>query len=68
MDYIQTIEEVTGKTAVKDFLPMQAGDVYQTYADTSSIIRDFGGKPCTPFVEGITKTVQWFKEYYGILD
>jgi UDP-glucuronate 4-epimerase len=66
MDYIQTIEEVTGKKAIKKFFPMQAGDVYQTYADTSKIISDFGNKPHTSLYEGITKTVNWFKEYYKI--
>jgi UDP-glucuronate 4-epimerase len=57
MDYIQTIEKVTGKKAVKNFLPTQAGDVYQTYADMSSIMYDFGGKPHTFLYDGITKTV-----------
>jgi UDP-glucuronate 4-epimerase len=66
MDYIQTIEEATGKKAIKNFLPMQAGDVYQTYADISSIMRDFGNKPHTSLFDGITKTVHWFKNFYKI--
>jgi UDP-glucuronate 4-epimerase len=57
---------VTGKKAIKNFLPMQAGDVYQTYADTSKIICDFGGKPHTSLFDGITKTVYWFKKFYQI--
>jgi UDP-glucuronate 4-epimerase len=66
MDYIQTIEKVTGKKAVKNFLPMQAEDVYQTYADISSIMRNFGDKPHTSLYDGITKTVHWFKQFYRI--
>jgi UDP-glucuronate 4-epimerase len=45
---------------------MQAGDVYQTYADISSIMRDFGGKPHTSLFDGITKTVHRFKKFYKI--
>jgi UDP-glucuronate 4-epimerase len=66
MDYIQTIEKVAGKKAIKNFLPMQAGDVYQTYADISSIMCDFGSKPHTSLFDGITKTVHWFKKFYKI--
>jgi UDP-glucuronate 4-epimerase len=66
MDYIQTIEKVAGKKAIKNFLPMQAGDVYQTYADIASIMGDFGGKPHTSLFDGITKTVHWFKKFYRI--
>jgi UDP-glucuronate 4-epimerase len=66
MDYIQTIEKVIGKEAIKEFLPMQAGDVYQTYANTSSIICDFGGKLHTSLFDGIKKTVHWHKEFYKI--
>lgn len=64
MDYIACIEKATGKEAKKDFLPMQPGDVYQTYADSSALAEATGFKPNTPLQEGINKTVAWFKEFY----
>ena len=66
MDYIQCIEKATGKEAKKDFLPMQPGDVYQTYADSSALAEVTGFKPNTDLQEGINKTVEWFKEFYGL--
>lgn len=65
MDYISCIEKATGKEAKKDFLPMQPGDVYQTYADSSALAEATGFKPDTDLQEGINKTVKWFKEYFG---
>ena len=66
MDYIQCIENAIGREAKKDFLPMQPGDVYQTYADSSALAEATGFKPCTPLQSGIDKTVDWFKEYYNL--
>lgn len=65
MDYIATLEKCLGKEAKKEFLPMQPGDVYQTYADVSDLMRDFDFKPNTSVEEGLSKFVEWFKEYYG---
>ena len=64
MDYIATLEKCLGKEAKKEFLPMQPGDVYQTYADVSDLMEDFGFKPDTTIEEGLTKFAKWFKEYY----
>lgn len=64
MDYIKCIEKAIGREAKKEFLPMQQGDVYQTYADSSALAEATGFKPNTPLQEGIDKTVAWFKEYY----
>ncbi len=64
MDYIQTLEKHLGREAVKEYLPMQPGDVYQTYADVSELMKDFGFKPDTSIDEGLGKFVEWFKEYY----
>lgn len=64
MDFIFAIESACGKTAVKNYLPMQPGDVYQTNADTSALERDMGYKPSKNLFEGIKETVEWFKEYY----
>lgn len=64
MDYIQTLEKHLGREAKKEFLPMQPGDVYQTYADVSDLMHDFNFKPSTSIDEGLGKFVTWFKEYY----
>lgn len=66
MDYISCIERAIGREAKKEFLPMQPGDVYQTYADSSALAGATGFRPCTPLQEGIDCTVAWFKEYYEI--
>lgn len=66
MDYIRCIENAIGREAKKEFLPMQAGDVYQTYADSSALADVTGFKPDTPLQEGINKTVAWFKQYFNI--
>lgn len=65
MDFIETLEKCLGKTAVKEFLPMQPGDVYQTYADVDDLIKDFDFKPNTSIEEGLAKFVEWYREYYG---
>ncbi len=66
MTFIETLEEAIGKKAEKEFLPMQPGDVYQTYADVSELERDFGFKPGTTIQEGLGKFAKWYKEYYHI--
>lgn len=66
MDYISCIEEATGREARKEFLPMQAGDVYRTYADSSALAGATGFRPCTPLKDGIACTVAWFREFYGL--
>ena len=65
MDYISTLEKCLGREAKKEFLPMQPGDVYQTYADVSDLEKDFGFKPCTTIEEGLGKFAEWFLPYYG---
>ena len=66
MDYIRCIENATGKEAQKEYLPMQAGDVYQTYADSSALAAATGFRPSTPLQEGIDKTATWFKTFYNL--
>ncbi len=63
MDFISGIEKVTGKEAVKEYMGMQPGDVYRTYADTTHLERDFGYKPTTSIEEGIDKFYKWYVEY-----
>lgn len=66
MDFITTLEECLGKEAKKEYYPMQPGDVYQTYADVSELMRDYDFKPNTTIKEGLSAFVDWFKEYYHI--
>ncbi len=66
MDYIQCIETAIGREAKKEYLPMQPGDVYQTYADSSALAEATGFKPNTELQEGINRTVNWFKDYYNL--
>jgi UDP-glucuronate 4-epimerase len=65
MDYIGALERELGKTAEKNFLPMQPGDVPDTYADVDQLIADIGYKPETSVDEGIRRFVAWYLEYYG---
>jgi len=67
MGFIQAIESACGKEAVKNYLPMQPGDVYQTDADTTALEQNMGYKPAKNLNEGIKETVEWFKEYYNLL-
>lgn len=63
MDFIHTIERVTGKEAVKEYMGMQPGDVYRTYADTSHLEIDFGYKPQTTIQKGIENFYNWYVKY-----
>lgn len=65
LDYISSIEKAIGKEAIKEMLPMQPGDVYQTYADSSALVKATGFKPSTHLEDGIQKTVEWFLTYYS---
>ncbi len=64
MDFIGILENAFGKIAEKEFLPMQAGDVKATYADTSALEAWVGFKPYTPLKEGIAKFAEWYKAFY----
>ena len=61
MDFINEIETAVGRKAEKQFLPMQPGDVYQTYADTTLLEKEVGYKPITSLHDGITTFIQWYK-------
>jgi UDP-glucuronate 4-epimerase len=62
--YIAAIEEAIGKTAIKELLPLQAGDVPDTYADVEDLLREFDYKPSTPVEEGIKRFVDWYRGYF----
>jgi UDP-glucuronate 4-epimerase len=64
MDYIAAIEKALGKKAQMTMLPLQAGDVPDTYADVSDLSQQFGYKPSTPVTHGIEKFVAWYREYF----
>ncbi len=65
MDYIAAIESILGKTAKKEFLPMQPGDVPKTEADVTDLAEDLGYKPDTPVQKGIERFIEWYKSYFG---
>ena len=62
MDFIEILEESIGKKAVKEYCPMQPGDVYQTFADVGDLMEDVGFKPATGLKEGLSSFIQWYKE------
>ncbi len=64
MDYIGALEKELGRTAVKEYLPLQPGDVPDTYADVEQLISDVHYKPETSVEEGIRRFVAWYREYY----
>jgi UDP-glucuronate 4-epimerase len=66
MDFIATLERALGREAIKNFLPLQAGDVPATYADVTALVADMGYRPTTPLAVGIGNFVRWYKEYYQI--
>ena len=66
MDFIGLLESAIGKTAPKEFLPMQAGDVKATYADTSALETWVGFKPHAPLKDGVEKFVAWYRQFYSI--
>jgi UDP-glucuronate 4-epimerase len=66
MRYIEVIEECLGKEAEKNLLPMQPGDVPDTYADVSALSADTGYQPDTPIEDGVKKFVEWYREYYKV--
>ncbi|HXS28363.1 MAG TPA: NAD-dependent epimerase [Steroidobacteraceae bacterium] len=65
MRYIEVIEECLGRKAEKNFLPMQLGDVPETFADITDLVSDVGYRPATPVEVGVRRFVDWYCEYYG---
>lgn len=63
MDFIKTLEEELGKEAIKEYLPMQPGDVYRTYADIEDLEVDFDYRPATEIEEGLGKFAAWYKAW-----
>ena len=71
LHFVEILENCLMKAGVidcpaqKEFLPMQPGDVYQTYADVEELKRDFGFQPCTPLETGLTRFAEWYAESFG---
>tara|TARA_B100000035_G_scaffold308354_1_gene312880 strand:- start:95 stop:1111 length:1017 start_codon:yes stop_codon:yes gene_type:complete len=66
MDYIDALEKTLGKKAKINFLPLQPGDVPDTYASAENLRKKFNYKPSTTVIDGITKFVKWYKDYYRV--
>jgi UDP-glucuronate 4-epimerase len=63
--YIEVLEQALGRKAIKQFLPIQPGDVPQTFADVSALARDIGYQPSTTIDVGIRRFVEWYRDFYG---
>jgi UDP-glucuronate 4-epimerase len=63
MDYIAALEKALGKTAKKQLLPLQAGDVPDTYADVADLVEQFHYQPATTVEDGIKRFVAWYRNY-----
>ena len=66
MTYIGLLEQYLGREAEKNLLPLQLGDVPDTWADVEDLVTDVGYRPATPVEEGIKRFVEWYAEYYGV--
>jgi UDP-glucuronate 4-epimerase len=64
--YIEILEECLGRKAEKNLLPLQPGDVPDTYADVQDLVDDVGYRPDTPIEVGVSRFVDWYREYYGV--
>jgi hypothetical protein len=66
MRFIEIIEEKLGKKAVRNYMPIQDGDVPETYADVTDLMQEVDFKPSTPIEVGIGNFVDWYREYYKV--
>ena len=66
LDFIEAIEDKLGKKAIKNFMPLQSGDVPATWADVKDLIEDLNYKPKTTIHEGISKFVEWYLNYFKV--
>ena len=66
MHYIETLETCLGKRAEKELLPLQPGDVPDTYADVTDLVNDTEYKPATPVEDGVARFVEWYRSYYEV--
>jgi len=64
MDYIEALEDALGIEAKKNFMPMQPGDVYATYADTEDLFKAINYQPAVKVKEGVKAFVDWYRAFY----
>jgi UDP-glucuronate 4-epimerase len=64
LEVVRLLEEVIGKKAKRELLPMQAGDVLETYADVDDLMRAVGFRPATSIADGISRFVEWYRAYH----
>jgi UDP-glucuronate 4-epimerase len=67
LDFIEILEGFLGRTARKNMMPMQPGDVESTWADVTALRRDFGYEPRVSIREGLRRFVDWYRGYYGVM-
>ena len=65
LPHVAALEQALGKTAEKEFLPLQAGDVPDAYANVDDLVQQFHYKPATTMEEGIDRFVAWYREYFA---
>jgi UDP-glucuronate 4-epimerase len=65
-EYVDALEVALGRTAIREYLPLQPGDVPDTFADVSELQRVVGYKPATPAREGVLRFIEWYHDYYGV--
>ncbi len=65
-EYVEAIEEALGKKAIREFLPLQPGDVPNTYADVSALIKAVDYRPKTPVRLGVSRFVEWYRQYFKV--
>ncbi|MCD8072146.1 MAG: NAD-dependent epimerase/dehydratase family protein [Alistipes sp.] len=66
LDFISCIERITGREAIRNYLPMQPGDVKATWADTTLLEKDYGYRPSTPLEQGMERFIAWYRVFYGV--
>ena len=66
MHVVALLERELGRTAVKELLPMQAGDVVETFADVEELMRDTGFAPSTPIEHGVHNFVTWYRDHFKV--
>lgn len=66
LTYIECIEQALGLKAQLNLLPLQPGDVPDTFADVADLVRDVGYQPATPVAEGVQRFIDWYRDYYSV--
>ena len=64
--YIEIFEDCVGKKAQKNLLPLQPGDVLDTFAEVDDLVAEIGYRPTTPIEQGVARFVEWYRDYYGV--